>query len=277
MKYYLLVIILLCSLILSAQEKTFTLSELDSITAIDEIVKDSNFFKFPIFEGCEKEKNNLKKKECLNQKISRFFEQNYNTTLPDDSKVPTGKIRIFVEFKVDERGNIVDGKATGPDEYFENEALRVLKLLPKLTPGYYKGKPVEIPFSIPLSAFVINKKPETVNATYPVYRGCKKNASFMETKKCTTEKIIDYIKVSFDYELADKVFPTDLTTKFYVEFTINKKGRAEKINVKANHKAIAIDVINLIKRMPKFKVPGTNDGKPVSVGFNALMTVRLLG
>jgi len=113
--------------------------------------------------------------------------------------------------------------------------------------------------------------------TYPVFRGCEKDASFEETKKCTTEKIIDYIKVSFDYELADKVFPTDLTTKFLVEFTINEKGKTEQINVKAHHKAIAIDVIQLIKRMPKFKVPGTNDGKPVSTKFSALMTVRLLG
>ena len=118
---------------------------------------------------------------------------------------------------------------------------------------------------------------EKEDATYPIYRGCEKDASFAETKKCTTEKIIDYITVSFNYELADKVFPTDLTTKFQVEFTINKKGKTEQINVKAHHKAIAIDVIQLIKRMPKFKVPGTENGKLVSTSFSALMTVRLLG
>lgn len=72
------------------------------------------------------------------------------------------------------------------------------------------------------------------------------------------------------------MFPTELTTKFYVEFTINEKGRTEQINVKANHKAIAVDVIQLIKRMPKFKVPGTQNGKPLETTFSALMTVRLL-
>lgn len=125
---------------------------------------------------------------------------------------------------------------------------------------------------ISLSAFTQEKE-----ATYPLYRGCKKNLSFEETKKCTSDKIIDYITVSFNYELADKVFPTDLTTKFLVEFTINKKGRTEQINVKANHKAIAIDVIQLIKRMPKFKLPGTKNGKPEGISFSALITVRLLG
>ncbi|WP_458627728.1 energy transducer TonB [Winogradskyella sp. PC D3.3] len=118
---------------------------------------------------------------------------------------------------------------------------------------------------------------EGENSTYPVFRGCNQELSFEETKKCTSDKIIDYIKVSFNYELADKVFPTDLTTKFYVEFTINEKGKTKDINVKAHHKAIAVDVIQLIKRMPKFKAPGTIDGKPIDTRFNALMTVRLLG
>jgi len=115
------------------------------------------------------------------------------------------------------------------------------------------------------------------NATYPVYRGCSKDLNFEETKQCTSDKIIDYIKVSFNYELADKVFPTALTTKFLVEFTINKKGKTEQINVKAHHKAIAVDVIQLIKRMPKFKVPGTSNGEPTETRFSALMTIRLLG
>jgi len=118
---------------------------------------------------------------------------------------------------------------------------------------------------------------EREDGTYPVFRGCKQELSFEETKKCTSDKIMDYIKVSFNYELADKVFPTDLITEFFVEFTINKKGKTEQINVKAHHKAIAIDVIQLIKRMPRFKAPGTVKGKPVDIRFACLMTVRLLG
>ncbi|NRD21312.1 hypothetical protein HNV08_14740 [Winogradskyella eckloniae] len=111
--------------------------------------------------------------------------------------------------------------------------------------------------------------------TYPVYRGCDKNLSFEETKKCTTEKIINYIKVSFNYELADKAFPTAKETQFQVDFIINEKGKTEEINVKAHHKAVAMDVIQLIKRMPKFKTVGTTNGQPVKTPFSALMTVYL--
>jgi hypothetical protein len=117
------------------------------------------------------------------------------------------------------------------------------------------------------------EKVKLTEKTYPVYRGCDKDLTFEETKKCTTEKIINYIKVSFNYELADKAFPTAKETQFQVDFIINEKGRTEEINVKAHHKAVAIDVIQLIKRMPKFKTVGTNNGQPVKTPFSALMTV----
>ncbi|WP_179339765.1 hypothetical protein [Winogradskyella ludwigii] len=278
MKHFFILIIIFGGLVLSAQEKAIKPSKLDSIS----VTKDSESYSIiedvPIYKGCEKMMTYADKKECANQKIGDFFKENYNTILSKGSKVAPGKARILVTFNVDEQANIVDGKAEGPNKYLENEALRVLKLLPKFSsPGYFKGKPVKVPFSIPVVFVVRNKNIETVNATYPVYRGCNQELSFEETKKCTSDKIIDYIKVSLNYELADKAFPTALTTKFYVEFTINKKGKTEQINVKAHHKAVATDVIQLIKRMPKFKAPGTSNEEPVETRFGALIEVRLLG
>ena len=278
MKHFFILIIIFGSLVLSAQEKTIKRSELDSISVTKGTESFSIIEDVPIYKGCEEMMTYAEKKECANQKIGDFFKDNYNTILVKGSKVSPGKIRVLVTFSVDEHANIVDGAAEGPNEDLENEALRVLKLLPKFSsPGYFKGKPVKVPYSIPIVVFVSDKNNETVKATYPVYRGCNQELSFEETKKCTSDKIIDYIKVSLNYELADKALPTALTTKFYVEFTINKKGKTEQINVKAHHKAIATDVIQLIKRMPKFKAPGTSNGKPVETRFGALIMVRLLG
>ena len=100
-----------------------------------------------------------------------------------------------------------------------------------------------------LNVFAQDK--EGVSKTYPVWKGCSE-------------------------ELLDKIFLTDLSLEFLVEFTINKKGKAEDINVKAHHRAIAVDVIQLIKRMPKFKAPRILDGKFLPTKFNALVTIRLL-
>ncbi len=159
MKYSLLIIAFFFCFCLNAQGKTFTLSELDSITERKSISEHDAWFKekdtlnfeiierVPIYKGCEKEKSNLNKKDCMSQKIAEVFKQHYNTTLPKGSKIPSGRVRIFIKFRVDEEGKIVDSIATGPDKYLENEALRVLKLLPKLSPGYYMGKPIKVPFS----------------------------------------------------------------------------------------------------------------------------------
>lgn len=108
---------------------------------------------------------------------------------------------------------------------------------------------------------------------YPLYRGCDKTSNNEELKKCSQQKIMDFIKVKFDYEMADRLFPTDQYTQFQLDFVINKKGKIEQVNAKANHKAVAIHVIKLAKQLPKFKSPGLHNGEPINTPFSLLMTV----
>ena len=108
---------------------------------------------------------------------------------------------------------------------------------------------------------------------FPVYRGCDRNLSNEELKKCSTDKIKDFLKGSFDYQMANQVFLTEESTQFQLDFVINKKGKVEQVNAKANHRAIAIEAIRLAKRLPKFKSPGLKNGKPVDVPVSLLMTI----
>jgi protein TonB len=39
----------------------------------------------------------------------------------------------------------------GPDKNLEAEALRIINLLPNITPGRLLGRPVKVPFSIPIT------------------------------------------------------------------------------------------------------------------------------
>ena len=84
---------------------------------------------------------------------------------------------------------------------------------------------------------------------------------------------MDYIKVSINYELADKLFPLDKTTKFLVHFTINKKGKLENITAKAHKREMAAEAINVLKRMPKLKSPGYENGEAVDTEMEILMTI----
>ncbi|PNQ73944.1 hypothetical protein C1T31_06360 [Hanstruepera neustonica] len=111
------------------------------------------------------------------------------------------------------------------------------------------------------------------NRQFPVYRGCDPALSYNTQKECTTQKIMDYIKVSINYELADKLFPLDKTTQFLVSFSINKKGKLENITAKAHKREMAAEAINVLKRMPKLKSPGYKNGKPVNTEMEILMTI----
>lgn len=59
---------------------------------------------------------------------------------------------VKVKFVVDETGEIVEAKATNtPFGYgLEEEAIRVVKMMPRWKPGKNNGKPVKVYFQIPI-------------------------------------------------------------------------------------------------------------------------------
>lgn len=104
----------------------------------------------PIFPGCEKEKGNNAKKKCMSEKVQKLVNRKFNKELASDLGLPPGKKRIFVSFKIDKSGNVVQVGARGPHPGLEKEAKRVIGLLPKMKPGKQRGKAVIVPYSLPI-------------------------------------------------------------------------------------------------------------------------------
>lgn len=64
--------------------------------------------------------------------------------------------RVIVQFVVEKDGSVSNAKVVkGVDKDLDAEAIRVVKLLPKFTPGKTKGQPVRVWFTLPLT-FKIN-------------------------------------------------------------------------------------------------------------------------
>lgn len=227
----------------------------------------------PIYKGCNENMENKALKECFNEKMNSHVAKNFNVkvasklNLPDDTEV---KISVF--FKISTTGEIEDIIAKAPYPELETEAIRTINLLPKLKPGLIDGKPVRVPYYLPIKFKVDNQK-LVKNDKFPVYKSCDETLSYEALKECTTNKIKDFIKLSVNYELADKLFPLDKSTQFLVSFTINNKGKTEHITAKAHKKEMAAEAINVIKRLPKFKFPGYKNGKPVDTKMEILMTI----
>jgi len=240
----------------------------------------------PIYKGCGEKENNLERKKCMSAKINELIAREYDTRIASHFGL-TGRLKVYVMFVIDKNGEVVEIKAKAPHPALEKEAIRVVSLIPKFDKaGHQRGKAVRVPYSLPIIFDVeetpVRKKIKSkrkdiakllIPDVYPIIKNNKKHLSGEELKKHTTKKIIDLIKLKFDYELADKLFPTQDSTKFKVEFIVDKKGRVRGITAKAHKKEIAIDVINVLKSFPKFHKPGYINGVAVDTPFSILMTV----
>jgi protein TonB len=102
----------------------------------------------PVFPGCESG-NNAAKRDCMSKKISEFVNKKFNTDLASDLGL-SGRQRINVIFKIDKTGSITGIRARAPHPGLEKEAARVIGLLPKMKPGKQRGKPVNVPYSLPI-------------------------------------------------------------------------------------------------------------------------------
>jgi hypothetical protein len=272
MKHYLLLFFFVTSLTTFAQENTIELKVNDK----NEITEDDPFEyveRVPVYKGCDENMGNQALKQCLSENLKAIVTKNFNINVANNLGLPDqSMLKIQVMFKINPEGEIDEIAARSEYPELEAEAIRVIKLIPKLKPGYINGKPVTVPYYLPIT-FQVNSPKISKNDKYPVYRSCDETLSYEALKECTTNKIKDFIQLSINYELADKLFPLDKSTQFLVNFTINKKGEAVNITAKAHKKEMAAEAINILKRMPKFKEPGYKDGKPVDTKMQILMTI----
>lgn len=118
---------------------------------VEEVIEDVPFAiieDVPVFPGCKGNKQKLK--ACFNQKMSKHFQKKFDSDLPNELGLSPGKKRIIMLFKIDKSGNVVDIRAKAPHPRLQKEAVRIVKLLPKMTPGKQRGKPVGVKYTLPV-------------------------------------------------------------------------------------------------------------------------------
>ncbi|TDI70371.1 MAG: energy transducer TonB [Bacteroidetes bacterium] len=126
--------------------------EIEEIEEVEEEIADVPFAvieNVPVYPGCEKAGNNAAKKKCMSDKVMKFVQKKFNTDLANDLGLE-GRQRISVQFKIDKNGNVVNVRARAPHPRLEQEAIRVVKALPKMTPGRQRGKAVGVLYALPI-------------------------------------------------------------------------------------------------------------------------------
>ena len=103
----------------------------------------------PTFEVCANEVDEKSRKECTSREVAKFVNKNFNVNLASSLGL-VGRQRISVFFKIDKDGSVTDIKARAPHPGLEEEAKRVVSLLPKMNPGIHAEKTVVVPYSLPI-------------------------------------------------------------------------------------------------------------------------------
>ncbi|REJ82382.1 MAG: energy transducer TonB [Bacteroidetes bacterium] len=85
---------------------------------------------------------------------------NSNLSYPPDAKLKRIQGKVYIGFLVDKKGRIKDIKLlNGVHELLDNEALRVVKLMPSWTPGTAGGSKVDVQYILPVD-FILPKEEE---------------------------------------------------------------------------------------------------------------------
>lgn len=102
----------------------------------------------PVYPGCRGTES--QKKKCLMTKISKFVAKNFDAELANDLGLKEGRKRINVSFLIDKNGVPTVLKVRAQHEKLKKEALRVVSLLPKMSPGKVNGKIEPVLYNLPI-------------------------------------------------------------------------------------------------------------------------------
>ena len=144
MNFFLLLII---TLILSSF--SFSQEKLNNIS-------DESIERVPIFPGCNENLSNHGLQFCMSQNFSNIILKNFDSTLAKDIKTPEKFIKLLITFVINKNGEVENINTETPYSILKSEAIRVIKLFPKLTPGWQRGKFVSVPYSLPIRLEVNN-------------------------------------------------------------------------------------------------------------------------
>lgn len=121
--------------------------EIEEIEEEEEVIDD-----VPVFPGCKG--NNAALKVCFNKKIHKHFSKEFNAELPNELGLSPGKKKIYIGFKIDKIGNVINIQVRAPHPKIKKEVLKIMKLLPKIKPGRQRGRAVGVKYSIPFTLII---------------------------------------------------------------------------------------------------------------------------
>ncbi len=123
------------------QEPNDTVSN-DSLVSFYEIEQP------PLFPSCET-LDLTEQNKCFQEALFNHVKKNFSYPQKAVSQKIEG--RVFISFIIEKDGSITIDKVKGSHEILEQEAVRIIISLPKLSPGKIKNQKVRVKYSMPIT------------------------------------------------------------------------------------------------------------------------------
>ena len=177
--------------------------------------------------------------------------------------------KVIAQFVVKSDGSIGEVKIVRSVETaLDNEAVRIIKSLPKFTPGRQNGKAVAVWYTLPVTF----KHSEGEVSTRDVYERIHFDAPRDTVVYHSVEQmprfpggeaaLMKYIQSHLRYPEE-----TDVEGSVVVQFVVQSNGSIGEVKVvRTLDKALDNEAVKLIKSLPKF-TPGRQNGQAVAVWY----------
>ncbi|MEO1011658.1 MAG: M56 family metallopeptidase [Bacteroidota bacterium] len=260
------------------------------IKALEGMVPFVEVDEVPVFPGCEDDSD---PRACFNKMMQKHISTHFR--YPQEAQRQGVEGRVSVLLTIGEEGNITNIRKRGPHFLLEDEAVRIMEKLPKMTPGKSKGKYVAVAYSIPIAFRLeqggfnpvsqdaddvrlqqeqLNNMPEGVQFAYdnavsfmyaekvPIFPGCEEE---VDPRTCFLKKVQQHISKNFKYP--KKAQEMGIQGRVNVLFLIDANGHIKNIAKRGPDKTLEDEAERIIALLPRMQ-PGNHNGKEVAVAFH---------
>ncbi len=178
-----------------------------------------------------------------------------NISYPETAKTNKTEGKVMVNFVVDKEGAVTQVKTVkGIGDGCDEEAVRVVKMLPDWTPGYNNGKAVNVSFNLPvLFSLGDTDSVYRVVQTMPEYPG-------------GTQALLNYVAQNIQYP--EEAKRDSIQGKVFVQFVVEKDGRVSGAKIlRGIGGGCDEESLRVVSSMPDWKPGLDEDGKPVRVEY----------
>ena len=213
--------------------------------------------------------------------LMKFLQE--NVVYPPEAARDSAQGKVVVQFVVEKDGSIGEVKVVrSVHELLDAEAVRVVKMLPKFTPGRQNGQVVLVWYTLPvtfklqednLATDVVIGSPSLQSDTAIDDEECFEEPDVFPTFPGGLDGLMSYLSDHIRYP--KRALKNKAQGRVIVQFVVQKTGKVGQVKVlESVDKDLAEEAVRVVKSLPDF-TPGLVNDEPVNVWYTLPVNFKL--